>query len=445
VPTEPAWTGLPTADAAIAAGDVGKLLRIARTAAGLTLEEAGRRAGCSAATMSRWENGRRREWSIAELRRLAQVYGIPPRLFGLAASSAPTRSSAVSVVEDPDDGGGDSMRRRDLIAGTLGLSTGTALLPTSVHAITATVEDVIFGRVTAPAIPEHQLRAQLAAAAADFQACRYSQLARRLPRLLAQATAVRDQAAAGQAAKASSLVAQAYSVATQLLIKLHDDGMAGSTSDRAVQSARASGDPLVIAEATRLAATVLRRSRHRDGAQRLVLNAAQQLDTDAGLTDGRHAAMYGQLLAVAAYTAAMREHRDTAWNLLAEADDALGRAGAAEGSPITSLDLAVYKISVARVLGDYGTAVEYAKHVKPARITSLERRARYWQDTALALYGRGRPAAAYQALLAAEADTPQEVRYRPWAQSLTRDLLTTDTRNTLSGISEFATRIGAAG
>ncbi|MFJ5546107.1 hypothetical protein [Micromonospora chalcea] len=93
------------------------------------------------------------------------------------------------------------------------------------------------------------------------------------------------------------------------------------------------------------------------------------------------------------------------------------------------------------MLGDYGTAVDYARQVDPARIVMPERRARYWEDTALALHGRGRPQATFQALLAAERDTPQEVRYRPWAQQLTTELLNRDSRNLL-GEREFASRIG---
>lgn len=444
--TDPTWTAMPAVTAAVAAGDVGTLLRVARTAAGLTLEGAGQLTGYSTATMSRMENGRRRDWTVTELRRLAEVYGIPPHLLGLAASSPPDAPSTARVIEGRhNDDGGDWMRRRNLIAGTIGLTTGAPLLPTDAAAdIASTVEDVIFGRVTAVPLPDHQLAAQIAAAKADFRACRYSQLARRLPRLLAQATAGQDQTPADRAGQASVRLADAYCVATQLLIKLHDDGMATSTADRAVQAARANGDPLTIAEATRLAATALRRTHHRDGAQRLVLHAAQQLDTDTGLTEPRQTAMYGQLLAVAAYTAAMRDDRDTAWTLLGEAEDSARRTAGVESDRFNPLDLAVYKISVARVLGDYGAAVDYARQVDPARITTPERRARYWEDTALALHGRGRPTGAFQSLLAAEYDTPQEVRYRPWAQNLTQDLISADTRNSLPGIRDFAQRIGVA-
>ena len=53
----PAWLTLPAARAATASGQHGALLRLARTAAGLTLHEAGRLAGYSAATLSRLERG----------------------------------------------------------------------------------------------------------------------------------------------------------------------------------------------------------------------------------------------------------------------------------------------------------------------------------------------------------------------------------------------------
>jgi hypothetical protein len=239
-------------------------------------------------------------------------------------------------------------------------------------------------------------------------------------------------------------LAQAYCVATQLLLKLHDDGIACTAADRAVQAASAGSDPVVTAEAARLATTVLRRTHHGDGAQRIVLRAAQQLDSDTGLTNPREVAKYGELLAVAAYTAAMRDDRDTAWTLLGEADDATRRAGKVEDGPLNTLDLQVYKISVARTLDDFDSAVDYARQVDPTQIISLERRARYWQDTALALQGRGRSDGAFQALLAAEHDTPQEVRFRPWAQHLTQDLMAADVRGTLPGVRGLAHRIGVA-
>jgi hypothetical protein len=128
--------------------------------------------------------------------------------------------------------------------------------------------------------------------------------------------------------------------------------------------------------------------------------------------------------------------------LLAEAEQPAATAGTSDRFNTT--EISVYRISVARTLGDYGAAVDYARRVDPRSIPDAERRARYWEDRALALHGRGRPGAAYDTLLAAERDVPEEVRYRPWAQQLTRDLLSAPASYGLSGVRELATRVGVA-
>ncbi|MDG4791112.1 helix-turn-helix transcriptional regulator [Micromonospora sp. WMMD1102] len=434
---------MPAVAQAASNGDYGAVLRTARVAAGLNLEEAAALAGFSPSTLSRMETKRNRHWDVRELRRLAEVFAIPAHLFGLSRSTFDTGADSLSTGVDED---GDPMRRRDLIATTTAVVTGALVLPLDQAAaapgMADTVEDVLFGRVSVAPIPGNQLAAQLAAARADFRATRYTQLARRLPRLLAQAIAGREAAAVDEVPLAAGRLAQAYNVATQLLIKLHDNGMAWATADRAAQAARGGDDPMVLAEARRLAATVMRRTKHRDGAQKLMLDAARSLQADTSLPDAAHSALYGQLLAAASYTAAVRDDRETAWALLGEAEDAARRVGGTKADRFNMLELAVYKISVSRVLGDYGSAVDYARLVDPARIVSPERRARYWEDTALALHGRGRPRATFQALLAAERDTPQEVRFRPWAQQLTTDLLARS--HSLPGVREFASRVGVA-
>jgi transcriptional regulator with XRE-family HTH domain len=441
--TSPEWATMPSVVAAAHSGDYATILRLARTAARLTLEEAGELTGYSPSALSRLETGRRRTCDAKELRHLAQAYEIPLDLLGLSASPDPP--GPTSLATEPDDGG-DPMRRRTLLTSGVLAVTGAALQPfqavAATEGMTDTIEGVLSGHLIAAPISGRQVAAQIAAARADYRACRYSQLAHRLPRLLAQATLAHDHASEGEKTVACGRLAQAYAVATQLLSKLHDDGMAWATSDRAVRAAHASGEPLIEAEAARAAVIVLRRTRHRAGAQRMILQTAEQLQMATKLKEPAQTAMYAQLLATAAYTAALNDDRDNAQTLLQEAETA-HRQDAAGSEHFAALDLAVYKISVARTLGDYGAAVEHALLIDPTRITAPERRARYWEDTALALHGRGRPEATYRALLAAEQDTPQEVRYRPWAQQLTRALLTVDNRHTLPGIRDFAQRIGA--
>jgi transcriptional regulator with XRE-family HTH domain len=435
------WMANPAVQQAVRAGDYATILRFSRLAAGLTLEQLGAAGGYSASTLSRLESRRRRIGDVDELRRLADLYDVPVHLFGLAPTPGDADGSNLARTAD---GGGDIVRRRNFLAGAAAVGAAAAIPATPAAAAPTgnTIEDVLFGRLTAEPLPPQQLAAQLAAARADFRAARYTRLARRLPKLLAQAIAGRSAADVQQGPAAAERLAEAYGVAAQLLIKLHDNGMACATADRAVQAAAAGDNPLIMAESQRLAAQVLRRIGHRDSAQKLVLAAAEQLRETNPQPDATFSAMYGQLLAVASYTAAIGDDRDTAWTLLNEAEQPARRAGAS--SRFNSTEIAVYRISVARKLGDYGAAVDFARKVNPRSITDAERRARYWEDTALALHGRGRPDSAFEALLAAEHDVPEEVRYRPWAQELTRDLLATPAGHGISGIRDFAARVGVA-
>jgi transcriptional regulator with XRE-family HTH domain len=266
------WTANPAVQQAAQAGDYAAILRLSRLAAGLTLEQLGAAGGYSASTLSRLESRRRRIRDVDELRQLAALYDVPVHLFGLATTPVGADGSSLARTADR---GGDAVHRRNFLAGAsaAGVSAALPAVPAVAAPAGNTIEDVLFGRFTAEPLPA----AQLAAARADYRATRYTRLARRLPKLLAQAIASRSAAGADESAAASERLAEAYGITAQLLIKLHDNGMACATADRAVQAAAAGNNPLIMAESQRLAATVLRRIDHRDSAQKLVLGAAEQL------------------------------------------------------------------------------------------------------------------------------------------------------------------------
>ena len=253
----------------------------------------------STSTLSRLESGRRAIRDVTELRTLADLYDVPVELFGLATAPGHAGGSTLAATVD---GGGGTVHRRNFLAGAAAFGAAAALPASPAPAAPAgpTIEDVLFGRHTAEPLPGPQLAAQIAAARADYRATRYTRLARRLPRLLAQAEASRSAASIGEQAAAAQRLAEAYGVATQLLTKLYDNGLACATADRAVQAAAAGNDPLIMTESQRLAATILRRVDHRGSAQKLVLEAAEQLRTSTAEPGTAFHAMYGQLLAVAA-------------------------------------------------------------------------------------------------------------------------------------------------
>lgn len=229
------------------------------------------------------------------------------------------------------------------------------------------------------------------------------------------------------------------------MVKLGHDHLAWTTADRAVQAAYGSRDILTQATARRMRGIVLRRAGRAETAQRLVVDAAASLQPQ--LHRGpEHLSVYGSLLSTAAYTAAVDGDRDTARALIGEAIEAAGRLGVDGNHRFTAFGptgVGLYRISIARVLGDSGTAIEVARQIDPLAIPVVERRARYWSDVARSFHQWGKPEQCFRALLAAERASPDEVHYRKPIHQITASLLQHPTAHTLQGLYAFARRVGA--
>src|SRR5262249_46817153 len=110
----------------------------------------------------------------------------------------------------------------------------------------------------------------------------------------------------------------AYSIATEWCVKVNQDALAWVTADRALTTARESGNPTAIGEAARMTAIAMRRAGHYDSALDLLTTTARDLDT--GHEDPDALAVAGSLLLTGAYSAAQAGHRATALALAAEAE-----------------------------------------------------------------------------------------------------------------------------
>lgn len=293
-----------------------------------------------------------------------------------------------------------------------------------------------------------QQRQEVAAAHSVFQHGRYADVAARLPSLLSAAMATcAEGGTAEDMTGANGLLAEVYTLASELMVKLGDDQLAWTTADRAIQAAHGTDDILTLAAARRVWAIVLRRAGRAETAERVVADTAAFLQSD--LHRGpEYLSVYGSLLSTAAYTAAVSGDRDTARTLIGEAADAAARLGTDANHRFTAFGptgVGLYRVSIFRVLGDYGSAVEAAQRIAPAGIRLVERRARYWSDVARSFHEWGKPIQCYRALLAAERASPDEVRYHKPTQQITVSLLRHPTAHTMSGLRSFATRTGALG
>lgn len=257
--------GTPTAN------NAGVIVRTARLAAGLTLADLGRRCGYSASQISRYERGVQPLTDITLLRRLAEALAIRPQEFGLTPQytgptgrhaltgrkEQPAEAGAPRVDRDfPSEDGEDPVRRRELLAaaglaGIAAFSRPGAAPADGPADLAGGLQDLLYGGGTAEPVPVPALRAATIRARSDFQAARYDRLTATLPRLIATATATRDCADGDERSAASTLLANAYIAAANLMIKLNDDPLAWTVADRALQAAQSGGDPLTLADARR--------------------------------------------------------------------------------------------------------------------------------------------------------------------------------------------------
>jgi transcriptional regulator with XRE-family HTH domain len=447
--------------------DAGAIVRITRQARGLTLAQLGGLTGYSASQVSRYERGITPLIDTTVLRRFADALALPAQTFGLLPDGADRavrheipikpnvvtgRVCAPSVANEPQwEDGEDPVRRRELLAGAAGLAAGGAFgLPGAARASrldpAGGLEAVLYGRGSGAVRPASLtvLRGATERARGLFQAARYTQLSAELPELIASVSAARERADAGARVSADALLAEAYIVASGFMVKLNDDQLAWATADRAAQAADAAGDPLLLADARRGVATVLRRTGRADRARTLLVDAADAIRPGRRVT-AEQLSVYGNLLQVAAYTAAVDGDRGEARDLIDAAGAAAARLGHDANHRHTAFgpaNVALYQVSIAQVLGDNGTAIAHARSLNTASIPTAERRGRYWIDVARAWHQWGRHEQCYQALCAAERAAPAEVRYRPPVRRMTEDLLRTDRRGALHGLRAFAARIG---
>ncbi|MEV4975038.1 helix-turn-helix domain-containing protein [Streptomyces scopuliridis] len=456
--THPIWT-TPEMRDAIAQGDPGAVVRLARRAAELTQAQLGAATGYTAASISRMERGKQPMRDMLLLQRIADALNIPRQLLGLAGRHAPPPGpgtvprppAGATRVAGPDlfEEGEDPVRRRNLLAGLAATATGTVLGtaspgPAAARPALTGLEDLLLhrgGDLTGTEPTRQTVTAALDASRRDFGTCRYDTLARALPQRIALAQALGRE---GVVEESATAVAELYSTATRLCIKLGEDGLAAVTADRALTAALSGADALTIAEAHRMVSSSWRRQGHYARATDVAVTAAQHLAADRTAAETQRLSVQGNLYATAAYTAAKQGDRHTAHTLIREAEHAAKRLGQDQSPSGTVFfgpsQVRLHQISISHLLGDAGQAIDHARHVNTELLPTAERRARYWIDVARSFDQWNKPERCYRALLAAEHAAPQEVR-RTAVRTMTAGLLRHD--RTLPGVRSFAHRVGA--
>lgn len=282
-----------------------------------------------------------------------------------------------------------------------------------------------------------------------YQACRYSELAWRLPALIARLDTSCEPLAGDALAKARELSADVYHVAAGFLLKFDVHGLACLAADRSMRAAKASRNPVTIAASARIITHTLMAGGHLPAAVAAATSHAVRLDQAMAPHTADSLSVYGALLLRGSVAAARHGDRAVARDLLGEADETARRLGAdidanlcwTAFGPVNAM---LHRVNVAVALGDAGTAIETASNVDLSKITVIERKVTLLLDVSRAFLQWGRHQKAYTALRTAEATAPQEVSSRPSAHRLLLDLRAAAPPSIRRDVDQFATQIGVA-
>jgi hypothetical protein len=305
----------------------------------------------------------------------------------------------------------DSVQRRQLLSGLAGL-VGASVLPaqTARRVEQAGVADA-----------SDSLRERMRAIRADFDACRYSDVAAAVPEIVTVGHQLLADTPSGfRRDQLSKTLADGYSLASFVSQKLGDYSLGWIMADRARALAGMTGDPTSLAMSTREMAVATRQAGYFDDATRLLTSMADSLSTadPDGLT------ARGCLLLTAAYTQAKNGSSSEAMDLIGDARH-IARHLPKQQFAMSIFDptqVPVYAVSVHNVLGNFSRALVAARSVSLAALPSVERRVKVCLDVARAYLGYGDAPSSLRTLQKLERLAPEDAQ-RPSVRLLVGQLL----------------------
>jgi len=324
----------------------------------------------------------------------------------------------------------DWVQRRELLSGLAGL-VGVSVLPA--HTARA-VEQA--GAVDAAGMLCDRMRE----VRADFDACRYSDVAAAVPEIVAVGHQLLADTPSGlRRDRLSKTLADGYSLASFVSQKLGDYGLGWIMADRARALAETTGEPTCLAMSTREMAVATRQAGYFDDASRLLTTTADSLST----SDPDGLAARGCLLLTAAYTQAKNGNSGDAMDMIADARRIARHLP--EQRPATSIFAAtqvpVYAVSIHNALGNFSRALVAARTVSLTALPSVERQVKVCLDVARAYLGYGDAVNSLKTLRKIEQLAPEDAR-RPSVRLLVGQLLERPGAQPV-GLTAFARRIGA--
>ena len=299
--------------------------------------------------------------------------------------------------------------------------------------------------------PLAQLGLQVTYAWTSFQNAHYPVLGQVIPSLLrnTQDAVTYWSNLDDNGLQARTLLSQTYQVTASTLWKLKETDLAWLAAERGLTVAEQTGDSLLISDAARRVAHGLMNLGQRSESLELLLADVDRLEPGVGTGSAEYLSLYGMLFLLGSVVAARDGKAGIAQDLLAEGATIAARLGADRNERYTAFgptNVLLHRISALIEAGNHGGAVEVATHVTPDGLAALprERRANFLIDTARCSFQVGQHGPAVVAVLEADGMAADEVRCRPLAIDLVRQLSRTPTGKSSWPLQQLVSRIGVS-
>jgi transcriptional regulator with XRE-family HTH domain len=293
-----------------------------------------------------------------------------------------------------------------------------------------------------------RLRAEAHRAHAAYQATRYDEVGRRLPRL------IRDVEAAAHAHGADrpavcSVRAMVYNTTAAVLRRVGQKDLAWQAADRAMSAAEWADETLLSAVgAYRLSYVLVSRGRPAAAAE-LAMGAAAALERRMRPGSAEELSVYGGLHLAAATAAAAEYDKAALPRLLRQAQRAADRLGGdmnLHGTAFGPTNVAIHTVSTWVKVGDARAAVAAGEALDVDSLPAglVGRRAQVCLDVARAYTQTRQDAAAVNTLLDAERIAPELVRHDPATGRVLQELMRREHRRSTPELRPLARRAGVA-
>jgi hypothetical protein len=234
-----------------------------------------------------------------------------------------------------------------------------------------------------------------------------------------------------------------------MLRKLGEHDLSWLAGDRAIAVAHRSGDPLLAATATfRVACALLAEGRARPALELNVNLATKLAPGTPGIdTTPQLLSVYGMLLLQGAMAAARIGDAPTTRDLIGGAEEAASRLGGDFNHYSTSFgptNVEFHRAAAAVDLGEGRLAIDTHEKLNPDAFAAMmpERRAHHFLDVARAYAQVGDVLRASEMLLEGDRLAPSEIRCRPIAHEVIRDVLRRTKGAPIAPLAELAELMG---